>query len=144
MTFDYNTLKKAAANGGRIGNWKDLPVFAVKKDDLRKKGNGAYYIVYDDGNKLVKKTADTFFCYGSIDKSGVVTEQSAREYNLYEAYYMDKKVEVKPQTVASAAIPETPGPDIDVRLEMDVDATLKKARELTIDDLLKGFNYGLV
>lgn len=140
MTFDYNTLKKAAANGGRIGNWKDLPVFAVKKDDLRKKGNGAYYIIYDDGNKLVKKTADTFFCYGSIDKSGAVTEQSAREYSLYEAYYIDKKVETKPQ----AAVPVASGPDIDVRLEMDVDATLKKARELTIDDLLKGFDYGLV
>lgn len=142
MTFDYNTLKKAAANGGRIGNWKDLPVFAVKKDDLRKKGNGAYYIVYDDGNKLVKKTADTFFCYGSIDKSGVVTEQSAREYNLYEAYYMDKKVETRSQP--QAAVPVASGPDIDVRLEMDVDATLKKARELTIGDLLKGFDYGLV
>ena len=139
MTFDYNTLKKAAANGGRIGNWKDLPVFAVKKDDLRKKGNGAYYIVYDDGNKLVKKTADTFFCYGSIDKNGAVTEQSAREYSLYEAYYMEKKVETKPQPQAAV-----PGPDIDVRLEMDVDATLKKARELTIEDLLKGFDYGLV
>lgn len=139
MTFDYNTLKKAAANGGRIGNWKDLPVFAVKKDDLRKKGNGAYYIIYDDGNKLVKKTADTFFCYGSIDKSGVVTEQSAREYGLYETYYVEKKVE-KPQ----AAVPVASGPDIDVRLEMDVDATLKKARELTIGDLLKGFDYGLV
>ena len=133
MTFDYNTLKKAAANGGRIGNWKDLPVFAVKKDDLRKKGNGAYYIIYDDGNKLVKKIADTFFCYGSIDKSGAVTEQSAREY-------MEKKVETRPQ----AAVPIASGPDIDVRLEMDVDATLKKARELTIDDLLKGFDYGLV
>ena len=133
MTFDYNTLKKAAANGGRIGNWKDLPVFAVKKDDLRKKGNGAYYIIYDDGNKLVKKSADTFFCYGSIDKSGAVTEQSAREY-------MEKKVETRPQ----AAVPIASGPDIDVRLEMDVDATLKKARELTIDDLLKGFDYGLV
>ena len=142
MTFDYNTLKKAAANGGRIGNWKDLPVFAVKKDDLRKKGNGAYYIIYDDGNKLVKKTADTFFCYGSIDKNGVVTEQSAREYSLYEAYYMEKKVETSSQP--QAAVPVAPGPDIDVRLEMDVDATLKKARELTIGDLLKGFDYGLV
>ena len=31
----------------------------------------------------------------------------------------------------------------DVRVEIDVEATLKKAREMTIEDLLAGFNYGL-
>ena len=31
----------------------------------------------------------------------------------------------------------------DVRVEIDVEATLKKAREMTIEDLLAGFDYGL-
>jgi hypothetical protein len=35
------------------------------------------------------------------------------------------------------------GPIGDVKLEIDVEAVLKSARELTIDSLLEGFNYGL-
>jgi hypothetical protein len=31
----------------------------------------------------------------------------------------------------------------DVKVEIDVEATLKKAREMTIEDLLAGFDYGL-
>lgn len=153
MTFDYNTLKKAAANGGKIGNWKGLPVFSVSRDTLRNRGNGAYYVVYDEDNSFVKKEGAMWFRYGYLDTSGSVHEQTKREYFPTPSRKEEPKVAkfdaVKAEfTYAPAAHHETtvaPGPSTiaDVRVEIDVEATLKKAREMTIADLLAGFNYGL-
>ena len=150
MTFDYNTLKKAAANGGKIGNWKGLPVFSVSRDTLRNRGNGAYYVVYDEDNSFVKKEGAMWFRYGYLDKEGSVHEQTKREYFPTPSKREEPKVAkydaVKAEfTYAPAATTTTvaPGPTADVRVEIDVEATLKKAREMTIEDLLAGFNYGL-
>ena len=155
MTFDYNTLKKAAANGGKIGNWKGLPVFSVSRDVLRNRGNGAYYVIYDEDNSFVKKEGAMWFRYGYLDKEGSVHEQTKREYFPTPSKKEEPKVAkydaVKAEfTYVPAAHHETsttvaPGPSTtaDVRVEIDVEATLKKAREMTIEDLLKGFNYGL-
>ena len=154
MTFDYNTLKKAAANGGKIGNWKGLPVFSVSRDTLRNRGNGAYYVVYDEDNSFVKKEGAMWFRYGYLDKEGSVHEQTKREYFPTPSKREEPKVAkfdaVKAEfTYAPAATTTTcaPGPSTtttaDVRVEIDVEATLKKAREMTIEDLLAGFNYGL-
>ena len=157
MTFDYNTLKKAAANGGKIGNWKGLPVFSVSRDTLRNRGNGAYYVVYDEDNSFVKKEGAMWFRYGYLDTAGSVHEQTKREYFPTPSRKEEPKVAkfdaVKAAfTDASAAFTYVPtsttsGPSTtttaDVRVEIDVEATLKKAREMTIEDLLKGFNYGL-
>ena len=148
MTFDYNTLKKAAANGGKIGNWKGLPVFSVSRDMLKNRGNGAYYVVYDEDNSFVKKEGAMWFRYGYLDKEGSVHEQTKREYFPTPSkpqtpkYDLDMKAEFtykNPQDETSVA----PGPTADVRVEIDVEATLKKAREMTIEDLLAGFDYGL-
>ena len=160
MTFDYNTLKKAAANGGKIGNWKGLPVFSVSRDTLRNRGNGAYYVVYDEDNSFVKKEGAMWFRYGYLDKEGSVHEQTKREYFPTPSKREEPKVAkydaVKAEfTYAPAAHHETTmtssastsGPSTtttaDVKVEIDVEATLKKAREMTIEDLLKGFDYGL-
>ena len=152
MTFDYNTLKKAAANGGKIGNWKGLPVFSVSRDTLRNRGNGAYYVVYDEDNSFVKKEGAMWFRYGYLDTAGSVHEQTKREYFPTPSRKEEPKVAkfdaVKAAfTDASAAFTCAPGPSTtttaDVKVEIDVEATLKKAREMTIEDLLKGFNYGL-
>ena len=152
MTFDYNTLKKAAANGGKIGNWKGLPVFSVSRDTLRNRGNGAYYVVYDEDNSFVKKEGAMWFRYGYLDTAGSVHEQTKREYFPTPSRKEEPKVAkfdaVKAAfTDASAAFTCAPGPSTattaDVRVEIDVEGTLKKAREMTIEDLLKGFNYGL-
>ena len=147
MTFDYNTLKKAAANGGKIGNWKGLPVFSVSRDTLRNRGNGAYYVVYDEDNSFVKKEGAMWFRYGYLDKEGSVHEQTKREYFPTPSKPQVAKFDaVKAEfTYEPAATSSTPGPSTtaDVRVEIDVEATLKKAREMTIEDLLKGFNYGL-
>ena len=153
MTFDYNTLKKAAANGGKIGTWKGLPVFSVSRDTLRNRGNGAYYVVYDEDNSFVKKEGAMWFRYGYLDREGSVHEQTKREYFPTPSKREEPKVAkydaVKAEfTYAPAAHHETstsyaPGTTADVRVEIDVEATLQKAREMTIEDLLKGFNYGL-
>ena len=152
MTFDYNTLKKAAANGGKIGNWKGLPVFSVSRDVLRNRGNGAYYVVYDEDNSFVKKEGAMWFRYGYLDKEGSVHEQTKREYfptpSKPQATKYDPSMKAEFTYVPTAHHETTtvaPGPTTtaDVRVEIDVEATLKKAREMTIEDLLKGFNYGL-
>ena len=155
MTFDYNTLKKAAANGGKIGNWKGLPVFSVSRDTLRNRGNGAYYIVYDEDNSFVKKEGAMWFRYGYLDKEGSVHEDTKREYFPIRTerdkevfYYNEKKATVEFAPVPTAhhttsTSSSTPGTTADVKLEIDVEGTLKKAREMTIEDLLAGFNYGL-
>ena len=154
MTFDYNTLKKAAANGGKIGNWKGLPVFSVSRDILRNRGNGAYYVVYDEDNSFVKKEGAMWFRYGYLDKEGSVHEQTKRDYFPTPSRKEEPKVAkydaVKAEfTYVPAAHHETTTSTsgttavADVRVEIDVEATLKKAREMTIEDLLKGFDYGL-
>lgn len=148
MTFDYNTLKKAAANGGKIGNWKGLPVFSVNKDTLRNRGNGAYYVIYDEDNSFVKKEGAMWFRYGYLDKEGSVHEQTKREYFPTPAKREEPKVAkydaVKAEFTYVPTTSSTPGTTTaDVRVEIDVEGTLKKAREMTIEDLLAGFNYGL-
>lgn len=142
MTFDYNTLKKAAANGGKIGNWKGLPVFSVSRDTLRNRGNGAYYVVYDEDNSFVKKEGAMWFRYGYLDEEGSVHEDTKREYFPTPSQPQVAKFDaVKAElTYVPTAHHETTA---DVRVEIDVEATLKKAREMTIEDLLAGFNYGL-
>ena len=143
MTFDYNTLKKAAANGGKIGNWKGLPVFSVSRDTLRNRGNGAYYIVYDEDNSFVKKEGAMWFRYGYLDKEGSVHEQAKREYFPTPSRKEESKVAKYDAVKAEFTYVPTATTTADVKVEIDVEATLKKAREMTIEDLLAGFDYGL-
>ena len=137
MTFNYGTLKQAAKEGNRLGKWKDLPVFSCDRQSLSQKGNGAYYVVYDHDNAFVKKSGSMWFRYGYLDESGSVHEEDKKEYFLGE-----KKAKVE-APVKAETFDVAPGPMADVKLELDVEGTLKKAREMTIEDLLKGFNYGL-
>lgn len=141
MVFDYNNLKQAAKEGSKLGRWKDLPVFSCDRRSLAHKGNGAYYIVYDDDNALAKKTGDVWSRYGYVDKDGGVHEESSGIY----------PINPKPQTTTSVST-STPGKTetkkrdevvADVKIDLDVDATLTRARQMTVEDLLEGFNYGL-
>lgn len=137
MTFNYGTLKQAAKEGNRLGKWKDLPVFSCDRQSLSQKGNGAYYVVYDHDNAFVKKSGSMWFRYGYLDESGSVHEEDKKEY-----FPGEKKAKVE-APVKAETFDVAPGPMADVKLELDVEGTLKKAREMTIEDLLKGFNYGL-
>lgn len=157
MVFSYNNLMSAAKSGQRLGKWKDLPVFSCDRMGLAQKGNGAYYVVYDDDNAFVKKSGSMWFRFGYLDKEGSVHEDTKREYFPIRTerdkgvfYYNEKKAEVKYESPAhhtTTTSTSAPGPSTtttaDVKLEIDVEGTLKKAREMTIEDLLAGFNYGL-
>lgn len=167
MTFDYRTLKRAASEGQRLGNWNGKAVFAAGSHQLDNLGSGAFYILYDDENKIVAKTQNGWRSYGEVSESGSVNEYgSPRKYTTAaEAAAAARKTnsaaalqtsgmryssEPIPQAVAKVNKPEyVPGYDAterpvgDVKLEIDVEATLKKAREMTVADLLEGLNFGV-
>lgn len=157
MKFSYNNLRAADRTGERVGNWKGRPVFASMKMDLGNRGTGAFFIVYDDDNVIVKKDDyDSWWVFGQVSEEGSVDECDKRRYNVYATAYCATGVEAA-HAVATAAhavcgknSAECDGtaalPDevvADVKIGIDVDATLKAAREMTVDSLLEGFNYGL-
>lgn len=152
MTFDYYTLKNCAANGDRLGNWNGKAVFAASVNNLDNRGSGAYYILYDDENKIVAKTQSGWKSYGEVSEHGSVSEYSApRTYRTpAEAAAEAKKASKKRTTYEVASTPtyapgydRTERPVGDVKTEIDVEATLKKAREMTIESLLEGFLPGV-
>lgn len=140
--FSYNELKKAEKNGTRLGNWKGLPVFACKKENLKNKGNGAYYIIYDDNNTIVRIQNGMVMQYGTCDNKGNVDELSK------VTTYKYKVEEERDEPARASTIPVASGKyadsvDMDFKMTNDVEAMLHKARAMTLDDLLDGFNYGL-
>ena len=138
-----NEMKAIAANGNSIGKWRGTSVFVCSVEDLAYKGNGAYYVLYDDENKIIGKIRNNWKLYGYLEGDGGVREISPRTYTVVDRYVEAAKKE------EPAASDYTPGYDVedrptgDVGVELDVEATLKKAREMTIDDLLEGFVCGL-
>lgn len=65
--YSYNELKVAAQTRRRIGGYDGMDVYAISKfvydPPVHSKG---YYVLYDDGNKLVKGLT----VYGTIDENG--------------------------------------------------------------------------
>lgn len=166
MTFDYNTLKRAARDGSRLGNWNGKAVFAASAADLENKGSGAYYILYDDENKIVSRSAanNGWKSYGEVTSQGSVNEyNSARNYKTpTEAAAAARRASTSGMRYSSEPIPQAvmtvsyasegtyaPGYDRterpvgDVKTEIDVEKTLKMTREMTIEDLLEGFLPGV-
>lgn len=136
MEYTYGNLKAFEKTGYSLGKWSGLPVFPASKYDLKNKGNGVYYIIYDDANVIVKRIDDVFYAYGTVDRVGSVDEWGSRE-----AYLDLSEKKEKEKTVPAA--PATEPVVGDVKLGIDVDDVLKNAREMSIDSLLEGFNYGL-
>ena len=163
MKFTYSALRNAELEGDRVGNWKGYPVFTCSAANLLKKSEGACFIVYDDDNTIVRKIGTTWYSFGKASEDGRVLEWDKKKYSIfYENNNKNfaaevTKWETKPQTYEFAAA--TPAANVcgkkeecdaaheviigDVKLGLDVDATLKAAREMTVDSLLEGFNYGL-
>ena len=139
MTFDYNTLKKAARDGLRLGNWNGKAVFATSAAKLDNLGTGAYYILYDDENKIVARTNSGWKSFGEVGESGTV-----HEYSTPRAYHTPAEVAEAAQ-VSVDDVSYAPGYDVnerpigDVKMGIDVEATLRRAREMTIESLLEGF-----
>lgn len=146
MKFSYNNLRAADRTGERVGNWKGRPVFASMKMDLGSRGTGAFFIVYDDDNVIVKKDDyDTWWTFGQVSEEGSVEECDKRRYNPFANAYESAAHTVcgkdESHCDGTAALPDEVVAD--VKIGIDVDATLKVAREMTVDSLLEGFNYGL-
>ena len=147
--FTYENLMMAEAQKVSIGKWKGLQVYACAKANL-KPVNGVYWIIYDDSNVIVwyNSIIDKFYAYGTIDKKGNVDEwekckiytpiKAKEKYVLYEEEIVNRMInELEVEEEEESAIIG------DVSIGIDVDDTLKRARTITIDDLLAGFNYGL-
>ena len=135
MTFTPTYLKAAEQSKTTLGTWKGYSVRAICKENIY---GGNYrddtaYIIYDDGNKIFIDGV----IYGVVCRDGNVDERKPYVYikSIEEkpVFKPEKKevVEYKSETVG------------DVNLEIEVDNMLKKGRTLNIDDLLKGFDYGL-
>lgn len=147
MKFTYSNLKTASKEGMRIGNWKGKGVFACSSGTLDRKGSGAFYILYDDENKLVGNNNGSWYCYGTVSEGGNVDEyRTARRYTVGYAVAYEQPHAVCGKSAkecngtAATAAEEVMG---DVKLGLDVEATLKAAREMSVESLLEGFNYGL-
>jgi hypothetical protein len=155
MKFSYQNLKMAELGGDRVGNWKGLPVFASRRVLVDDKAGGAFFIVYDDDNVIVKRDNGVWYCYGQVSVEGSVEECDKRRYNVYAesvvychdtqtyepaAHAVCGKNDAECDGTAAAAADEVVG---DVKLGLDIDALLSSVRTMTIDSLLEGFNYGL-
>jgi hypothetical protein len=167
MNFDYYTLKKAEREGMRLGNWNGKAVFSSSANNLENKGSGAYYILYDDENRIVARTNNGWKSFGEVTEQGSVNEYSsarnyktpaeaaaaARKAKSYSTSGMRYSSEPIPQAVMKVSYSDegtyAPGYDVnerpvgDVKTEIDVEKTLKMAREMSIEDLLDGFLPGL-
>ena len=142
MNFTYQILRQAEASGDRIGNWKGTPVFACRSNNLKHKGSGAYFILYDDENKIVGMFQDDWYEYGTVSSTGNVSELDRRRlYGASKPKPASKKE--APKTYTAEPKKEEVAVVADVKIGIDVDATLKAARTQTIADLLVGFKYGL-
>ncbi len=164
MTFDYYTLKTAAKNGQRLGNWNGKAVFAASAAQLQNLGSGAYYILYDDENKIVARTSGGWKSYGEVSEAGSVNEygsprnyrtaaetaEAARKASTSGMRYSSEPIPQATMTVSYASETSyTPGYDRterpvgDVKVGLDVEGTLRKAREMTVESLLEGFLPGV-
>lgn len=137
-SFTYDNLRHAWAMSEKIGNWKGKPVYAIAKKDIGECVNGVYYIVFDDENTIIGINRENrLMQYGTINVKGEVDEFPFAATYVKE---MPRKREPSPETSAATAAEEVVG---DVRLGELVAQTLKAARDMTVDSLLEGFEYGL-
>ena len=143
----YN-FREYAKSGKSVGGWKGLQVYAIYKKDLKSKRGKDFYIVVDDCNDegfypLVGRGKNEWRLHGLIDSEGAIRDRNevyVVEEKSVKVKYADATTVFNATTVPNAADAAIVG---DVKIGIDVEAVLKHAREMTIDDLLAGFNYGL-
>lgn len=144
MIFDYRTLKQAAESGQRLGNWNGKAVFAASTTQLQNFGTGAFYILYDDENKIVAKTQSGWRSYGEVNEAGNVSECTPTAYRTPAA--AARKTSFASGSAGGAYAPgydRMERPTGDVKLGIDVEKVLKTAREMSVESLLDGFLPGV-
>lgn len=129
--YNYDYLKKAARTNERIGTWKNTGVYVCSKYkyDATK---SQFYVLYDDGNKLVKEG----YCYGSINIDGVVNEKEPSWYNVPSR---SNDVVVK-TTAASGYSAQVISDEFFSNLDKEINKLLADVNSI---DLLAGFDMDL-
>jgi hypothetical protein len=137
MQFTYTYLKNAAENDIKLGTWEGNEVYAISKYDVLDAPRWFAYVLYDDDNLLYHDGR----IHGQVSAGGAVSTCKPRAYSAPRRE--EAPQETHPTTPTTTN--EETGPTVvgDVQLEIMVDNTLKAAREMSIDSLLEGFNYGL-
>lgn len=136
MQFTYTYLKQAEKNDINLGQWNGRSVYAIHKAAIEEEDyyTNFAYVIYDDNNLLFYDGK----IYGEVKSDGRIIECKPRKYlkvDTKEAFTEEKKTEIYKEYKS-----ETIG---DVNLELEVDKMLKNGRGTTIEELLKGFDYGL-
>ena len=135
--YDYNALRAAAHEHLRIGGWQGYDVYSCSKYDY-KAGLPHFYVIYDDGNKLVRAG----YVYGTISSSGAVDEyQTPRKWNP-PAPKVNKQEEKKvPATAYSAFVAgakpgdtsvKVPTEDFFVRIDKEINELLANANKVDL------------
>ena len=147
MYLDYDVLKRYCDNGNKIGDWNGKGVYVSESNWFNSESKANYYILYDDGNKLVGFINGYWQVVGYVSSRGSVTECSRYRYEFpnekvsrNEMKNSNEKMNSKNENEMKNSNEEVIG---DVRLGLMVDEMLSSARNMTIDSLLVGFNYGL-
>lgn len=166
--FSYEYLKMCAESNSKIGDWKGSEVYATSARDVFDKGHYDWYVIYDDNNKLVGWINGYWQVAGYVSETGNVRECRREKYQIpvEKANFHSKREEIKEMwvnTVNSFGYSngkmkyktETENEYsnenmnseneviADVRLGLLIDETLQGARNMTVNSLLEGFNYGL-
>ena len=141
MQFTYTYLKNARYHNVSMGTWKGCQVKAALKREVSDCNEAnTYYVIYDDNNIIYKDG----YIYGTLSENGNVNECRKRAYRIEETPKKEKeKAGGEAPAPAVETSTSTTGVMADVQLEILVEDTLKGAREMSIDSLLEGFDYGL-
>lgn len=137
--FGYSSMKAAMQSNGRVGNWKDTPVFACTKSKLPEMRDDVFYIVFDDENALVRDGKK----YGRVTPQGDV-----REFNSpvdYDGFKRQKpqspQVSYPIPPKATAAVGEL---EMNLaQIEKDIQSTLNGIKMDDIFKELEKFDFGI-
>lgn len=145
MIFDYDTLKEMS--NSEIGNWNGWKIFVTSTEELEKyrnKSSNTLYILYDDENIVVyfDTTTQNWKILGYVTTRGQVVKTNSKVYQDEKKQDEDEYKNEEPV----AAITYSPGYEIDekptgdVKIDLIVEDILNRSRDLTVSELLEGFN----
>ena len=148
MQFTYTYLKNAEMNNVIVGKYEGYNVLPTTKAHLADNGerDDVIYLLYDDNNLLYRNGK----VFAKVSANGRVETFYAKRYEIYRKKEEEKSAFVREKAPAAgdddtdvSSETSTSGIVADVALGILVEDTLKGARETSIDELLKGFDYGL-
>ena len=131
MIFTYVYLEWAANHNMRVGAWKEQPIYAIKKADyLTKKYLDNYYIIYDDGNLLVKNG----LAIGSVSKEGqVLLQKEMKDYFQWNEYKEKKREEIEETARKKWEPQEEKKSSVFDKMEQDIDEILNSVVEWKVN-----------